>query len=168
MNVPNNRKINSLAVRLIKSSKARSFASVFAVIMTTILVVTVITMGCGIIDASRVTQMRSIGQNADVSFQYLTENEVSSISSNSLVKEYGISKYIASVKEKPWNQETLEIRTSDEKFANMTYSMPIIGRLPQDDDEVAVKSWMLDKLDIPKELGQTFPLTFTVDKNSMI
>lgn len=164
MNVPNNRKINSLAVRLIKSSKARSFASVFAVIMTTILVVTVITMGCGIIDASRVTQMRSIGQNADVSFQYLTENEVSSISSNSLVKEYGISKYIASVKEKPWNQETLEIRTADEKFANMTYSMPIIGRLPQDDDEVAVKSWMLDKLDIPKELGQTFPLTFTVDK----
>lgn len=164
MNVPNNRKINSLAIRLIKSSKARSFASICAVIMTTILVVTVITMGCGIIDSSKITQMRSIGQNADVSFQYLLENEVSSISSNSLVKEYGISKYITSIQETPWNQETLEIRTADEKFANMTYSMPTIGRLPKYDDEVAVKSWMLDKLDIPQELGQTFPLKFTVDK----
>ncbi|MDR0918385.1 MAG: ABC transporter permease, partial [Oscillospiraceae bacterium] len=163
MNVPNKRKINSIAFRLIKTKKSRNIFSVFAVILTSILIMVVLTMSVGLSNASRITKMKSSGQKAEISFQYLTENDKNSVISNSLIKKYGISKYVTSITNEPWEQNTLEIRTADENFADMMYSNPHVGKLPKKENEVAVKSWMLEKLNIPEEIGQTFPLSFEVD-----
>lgn len=160
--VPNKPIINVLSFRLIKTNKARNFFAIAAIVLTSILVMVVLTMGVGLMDASRLTLMKSSGQKAEISFQYLMENEVECIISHPLIKEYGISKYIAATNEGVWNQTTLEIRTADKNFADMLYSTPTIGRLPESENEVAVKSWMLDKLGIKNEIGQVFPLSFTV------
>jgi len=162
MDVPNKRKINTLAFRMIKTMKSRSFFSVVAVMLTGILIMMVLTMGVGMINAGRLTQMKSSGQKAEISFQYLLDDELQSIISNRLVKEYGISRFVGAVNEVPWNENTLEIRTADEKFADMMYSTPKIGRLPKNENEVAVKSWMLEKLGIEKKTGEEFPLSFAI------
>jgi putative ABC transport system permease protein len=163
MNVPNKQKINSIAFRMIKTKKSRNFFSIFAVMLTSILIMPVLTMGSGLVEASRVTQMKSSGQNSEIAFQYLTENDVEKVISNSLIDEYGISKYVTSITDGAWSENTLEIRTADKNFAEMTYSKPSVGKLPENENEVAVKSWMLEKLSIPIKIGETFPLSFSVD-----
>jgi putative ABC transport system permease protein len=131
INVPNKPIINTLAFRQIKTRKARNLFAIAAIVLTSILVMVVLTMGVGLMDAGRLTLMKSSGQKAEISFQYLMEDEVKSIITNPLIKEYGISKYIAATNEGVWNQTTLEIRTADEYFADMLYSTPTIGRLPE-------------------------------------
>lgn len=160
MNVPNKGTINALAFRQIKTGKARNIFAIAAVVLTSVLIMAVLTMGIGLMDASRLTNMKLSGQKAEISFQYLLADEVNTITAHPLIKEYGISRYIATTDEGIWNQTNLEVRTADSNFADMLYSMPTIGRLPESDNEVAVKSWMLDKLGISHEIGQVFPLSF--------
>ena len=71
--VPNNKIIASLAFRQIKSSWAKNIFSVLAVILTTMLIMSVLTIGNTLIKAGRSTQMKNSGQKAEVSFQYLLE-----------------------------------------------------------------------------------------------
>ncbi len=160
--VPNNRVILSLSARHMKRTWVRNIFSIIAVILTTLLIMIVLIIGNIFINAGKSTKMNSIGQKAEVSFQYLVDDEVNAIASNSLVEKYGISRIVAGVREAPWNENPLEIRTTDEVYADMMYSTPTTGRLPKDKNEVAVKSWMLDDLGISCEIGQKFPLKFNV------
>lgn len=160
--IPNNRVILSLSIRHMKRTWIRNIFSVIAVILTTLLIMTVLTVGNTLINAGESTKMNSIGQKAEVSFQYLDENEVTAIASNNLVEKCGISRIVAGVREAPWNETPLEIRTANETYADMMYSTPTVGKLPETKDEIAVKSWMLEDLGIPCETGQLFPLKFDV------
>lgn len=161
--VPNNKIIASLAFRQIKSSWAKNIFSVLAVILTTMLIMSVLTIGNTLIKASKSTQMKNSGQKAEVSFQYLLENEADSIASSSLTERCGISRIVAGVHDAPWENTPLEIRTADETYADMMYSTPTDGRLPEKKNEVAVKSWMLSDMGIPCETGQSFPVSFDVN-----
>lgn len=158
--VPNNKVISSLSIRHLKHTWIRNIFSILAVILTTLLIMTVLTIGNTLMKASRTTKMNTTGQKAEISFQYLLEDEAETVASNRLIEKCGISRIVASVHDAPWNSTPLEIRTADAEYADMMYSSPTIGRLPEKQDEVAVKSWMLNDMGIPCETGQTFPVTF--------
>ncbi len=55
-----------------------------------------------------------------------------------------------------------EIHTADEKFAEFTFSKPTAGRLPEAENEIALTSWILDAMNLPRELGQVVHLDFEV------
>ena len=159
----NGKTIRALAFRQIKAEKSRNIFPTLAIVLTSVLVMTVLSMGAGLTDANRQTLMRASGQKSEISFQYLTANEVESIVSHPLIKEYGLSRYVARTDEM-FARLPAEIRTMDPAFADFTYSTPTIGRLPESENEVAVKSWMLTGLGLSPEIGQTFPLSFMIGK----
>ena len=158
-NVSNKKTINDLAFRQIKADKTRNIFAITAIVLTSVLITTVLTMGISLMDANRQTLMRTNAQRAEISFQYLTENETSLITSHSIISEYGISRIVAMSN---WEDSMLEIRTADTNFAEFSFITPTLGRLPINENEVAVKSWMLDKLGLPHETGQAFPLSFVI------
>ena len=161
--VPNNKTIAFLAVRQLRFSWLKNFFSVMAVALTTMLIMIVMTVGHTFVKSGASAQKKNIGQKADVSFQYLLEDEVEAISSNSHVERVGVSRLVAGVREYPWIDTHLEVRSADEVYADMMYNLPETGSLPQNKDEVAVKAWMLNDLKIPCELGQIFPVSLDVE-----
>ncbi|GHU79563.1 efflux ABC transporter permease [Clostridia bacterium] len=162
INVANKRTIRTLAFRQIKAGKARNFFAIAAIMLTSVLVTAVLSMGAGLMDANRQMLMKSSGQKSEVSVQYLTEDEAERVAAHPLIKEYGLTRFIARADEGVWSLIPVEIKTMDLSYADFTFSTPTTGRLPESENEVAVKSWMLEKLGLPRELGQTFPLSFKI------
>ncbi|MDR1061026.1 MAG: ABC transporter permease [Clostridiales bacterium] len=160
--VANKRTVNALALRQIRAGKARNLFAVAAVALTSALVTAVLAMGAGLMDANRYMMMRSSGQKSEVSFEYLTAGEASAVAAHPLIKEYGLSRFVARAEGGAWDQTPIEIKTMDAAFADFSFSAPTTGKLPEGENEVAVKSWMLDKLGLPREIGQAFPLSFAI------
>ncbi|MDR2486757.1 MAG: ABC transporter permease, partial [Clostridiales Family XIII bacterium] len=146
----------------ILAAKSRSFLTLAAIAMTCILVTSVVAIGYDLMEAFRMAKVRLSGMDAEVSFQYLTEEELALVKGHPLMEEGGVSRYIGQGLGDAWIESPLEIRTTDKSFAKVTFSTPTTGRLPVAEGEVAVKSWMLDALGLPEELGQRFPLSFVV------
>ncbi|MDR1540662.1 MAG: ABC transporter permease [Clostridiales bacterium] len=162
INVANKRIIRTLAFRQIKAGETRNLFAIAAIVLTSVLITAVVTLGFNLMDANMQMMMKQSGQTAEVSFQYLAEDEAARIAAHPLVKEYGISKYIGFASGDEWSQTPLEIRTADAKHAEFTFSTPTAGRLPEAENEVAIKSWMLDALGLPREIGAAFPLSFMI------
>ncbi|MDR2163239.1 MAG: ABC transporter permease [Clostridiales Family XIII bacterium] len=162
MNVPNRKTIFMLALRQIKTGKSRNLFAIAAIVMTSVLVTAVVTMGLGLMDAGRQMMMKTSGDSSEISIQYLTPEEAAAVATHPLVKEYGVSRYVARADEGSLKQAPLEIRTMDANFADFSYNTPTTGRLPKYENEVAVKTWMLDELGLPRKIGQLFPLSFAV------
>ena len=163
LKVPNNKTIFSLALRQLKSSWLKNIFSVAAIILTTMLIMTILTIGNTLMEAGKAAQMKDNGQKSEVSFQCLLKNEADAISSHDMVEKFGASRIVAGVHTAPWDKTPLEIRTADEEYADMTYSLPTVGRLPENKNEIAVKTWMLKDMGLPCEIGQKFPVSFDVD-----
>ena len=160
--VANKKTIQALTLRQIKAGKSRSIFATIAIILTSVLVTAVVAMGVGLMDANKQMMMKMGGDSSEISLQYLTADEMGIAVSHPLIKKCGISRYVAKAGEDSLKNVPLEVCTMDANFAEFSYSIPTTGRLPEYENEVAVKAWMLDELGLPREIWQMFPLSFTV------
>ena len=87
LKVPNNKTIFSLALRQLKSSWLKNIFSVAAIILTTMLIMTILTIGNTLMEAGKAAQMKDTGQKSEVSFQCLLKNEADAISSHDMVEK---------------------------------------------------------------------------------
>lgn len=155
----NNRSaIGKLARRCFTANRSRNFFAFAAVLLTTVLVTAVFTIGISLNDGMKEMLMQTAGRSSQIEFQYLTEEEVQRLAAQPEIAAYGLSTIVGDDSSGIFAQTPCEIRTADPAFAAFSYSTPTTGRLPQADNEVAVKSWMLDAMGLPRELGQTIAL----------
>lgn len=154
--------INRLVRKSIKANKIRNTFAVIAIILTTVLITAVFTIGISLSDGMRLMKINASGRSTEVDFQYLTEKERQLVTAHPLVKEYGLSRLISLINDGVFRENHGEIRTADENFARFTFNMPTTGRLPERENEIALSSWILDAMGLPRELGQTVKLDFEV------
>lgn len=160
----NNRNVVSrLANRSFFANRSRNSFALIAIVLTTILITAVFTIGISLSDGMQQTLIHAYGRSTEVDFQYLTEDEVQRVAAHTLIREYGLSRLITQTSEGVFRQLPCEIHTADEKFAEFTFSMPTTGKLPQAENEIALMSWILDAMGVPRELGQTVHLNFDVN-----
>ena len=159
----NNRTIvRRLSKRSFMANKSRNLFALIAILLTTVLITAVFTIGISLSDGMKQMMIETSGRSTEVAFQYLTENETQRVIAHPLIKEYGLSKLVASTSEGVFRQTPCEIRTADKNYADFSFSTPTTGRLPETGNEIALKAWMLDAMDLPRELGQTVHLDFEV------
>lgn len=155
-----------LSKRSFFANKSRNIFVLTAIVLTTILITAVLTITISLFDGIQQMMIHANGRSTQVDFQCLTESEAERITAHPLIKEYGQSRLIAQSTEGIFQQMPCEIYTADKNFAGFTFSAPTTGRMPEAENEIALTSWILDAMGLPRELGQAIHLDFEVGDKS--
>lgn len=101
---------------------------------------------------------RQAGYNSHLTFRSLTDAEMEQITAHEAVKDWGKSIVIGVAENEELAGRQVEIRYVDENYAVSTFSMPTVGNLPVNENEIALDTITLDKMGLLYELGQKITL----------
>lgn len=155
--------IRKLSKRSFLANRSRNIFALIAVVLTTVLITAVFTIGISLSDGIQQMAIHTYGRSTEVDFQYLTKEEAQHVAEHPLIKEYGISQLIAQTSQGVFRQTPCEIYAADKNFTEFTFSKPTTGKMPEAENEIALMSWILDVMGLPRELGQVVHLDFEVD-----
>lgn len=105
------------------------------------------------------------GYNSHLSSGTLTNEEMEKIAAHESVRDFGKSIVIGIAENEELTGRQVEIRYADENYAASAFSMPAVGSLPVVENEIALDTISLDKMELPYELGQEITLKWRKDLN---
>lgn len=157
------RPIAVLTKRLFKQNKGRDIVAVTAVALTTLLFTTLFVLSLSMSKNLVEMTFRQTGYDAQVSFKSITSEQIEKIASHPDVAEVGESIVVGMGTGTSLAGRQVELRFADESYALHSFALPETGRMPQNKDEIALDTIVLDRLGIPHELGQQVSLEWTAD-----
>lgn len=159
----NNQKIvNKIAMRSFKVNRLRNIFTILAIILTTVLITSVFTMGISLMESFKQSELRVYGHYAHGNFKLLTTEQYEKIKKHPLVKEYGMGIMVSNADNKVFMKKPCEIWYLDKNNAKYRFSTPTTGKLPEKENEIAMETWVLDMLEVPHKLGSTVNLEYKV------
>ncbi|TCO77912.1 ABC transporter permease [Marinisporobacter balticus] len=166
MRFANNNKaiINKLTRKSIQSNKLRNLFAIVAISLTTLLFTSLFTIGMGMIESMEQQTMRQVGGYAHGGFKYLTKEDFNKIKDHPLIKEYGYSIMLNMAENKEFLKHHTEIRYATDQQAKMFFSDPTTGKMPQNENEIATDTKVLDLLGIPHKIGEKLTIEYTIGK----
>ncbi len=161
-----NKKIKSfLSRKTLFANKNRNIIAISAIILTTLLFTSLFTIAISINDGFQQNNFRQAGGFAHGTFKYLTKEQYGQLKDDTLIKEYGVRRFLGMPTDEPFNKSHVEVGYSDANYAHWTYCDPIEGTLPKENtNEAATDTKVLELLGVKPELGTEFTVTFYVDK----
>ncbi|WP_454052697.1 ABC transporter permease [Clostridium sp. Marseille-Q7071] len=159
----NNQKIvNKIAMRSFKANRLRNIFTILAIILTTVLITSVFTMGISLMESFKQSELRMYGHYAHGNFKLLTTEQYEKIKKHPLVKEYGMGIMVSNADNNVFMKKPCEIWYLDKNNAKYRFSTPTIGKLPEKENEIAMETWVLDMLEVPHKLGSTVNLEYKI------
>ena len=155
--------IRTLTNRSFKANRIRNFVAVSAIVLTTVMFTTLFVLSQSIVLNLRDMSFRQAGYNSHLSSGTLTEEEMKKIAAHEAVRDFGISIVMGIAENEELTGRQVEIRYADENYAASAFSMPTVGALPVDENEIALDTITLDKMGLPYELGQEITLKWRKD-----
>ena len=155
--------ISLLNKRLSAQNKGRSIVSVTAIALTTLMFTTLFVLSQSM--SKNIVEMtfRQTGYDAQASFKSITNEQVQKIKAHPDVKEMGESLVVGMGQGDALHGRQVEIRYADESYAEHSFALPDVGRMPKAKDEIALDHITLDRLGIPHELGAPVTLEWIAD-----
>ncbi len=139
--------------RIFRQNKGRNIVAVTAIALTTLMFTTLFVLSRSM-DKNLVEMMfRQTGYDAQVSFKSITPEQIAKIAGRPEVKEVGESVVVGLGKGDALTGRQVEVRFADESYAGHSFSLPETGGMPQQKDEIALDTIVLDRMGIPHELG---------------
>ncbi|MNW25860.1 outer membrane-specific lipoprotein transporter subunit LolC [compost metagenome] len=160
MKVSNRRIISQLAYASFKANKFRNLIAVIAIALTTVLFTTLFTLGIGVGESIQNQTMRQVGGSAHASLKYLTDEQFEAFKDHPLIEKIAYNKIIAGADNPEFLKRKVEIWYSDATGAELGFTTPTTGNMPQQENEIITDTITLDLLGIPHEVGQSVPLTY--------
>ncbi|MCB2338831.1 ABC transporter permease [Clostridium estertheticum] len=160
---PNKRTIRNLSIKSLKANKLRNIFAVMAIALTTILFTSLLTIGISMNKSLQESSMRQVGGSAHGSFKYLTKDEFDHIKTHKLIKNIEYSVSVGFAKNNELSTRQTEVRYATNKEAEFMFDLPTKGRMPQNENEIALDTIVLDKLGVPHEIGRKVTLTYTIN-----
>lgn len=157
--------ITRLAKRSLNKNKTRNRFAILAIILTSVLFTTILTLGQSFKKSHDFEPFRQHGTTAHGVITNVNEEQISKIKNDSLVKSVGTS---ASVVGKLMNKDLGDADVGLMYFDNTALSMKVYdnfkGNMPSRKNEIALPTWVLDKMQLPHKLNQKIHFGyFTVD-----
>lgn len=164
-------KNNNAAVihRLTKSSlhinKKRNFFITMAIVLTTLLIAYVFSIGMSILKSVSMQQIRLMGTTAHASITHITKEQIERLKQLDYVHTVGTGNNVAFIKNTPsMGNMVLTLHYFDtvewKKLRAPAYT-DITGSYPQKDNEIMVPLWVLERLGInDPSIGMEIPLTY--------
>lgn len=161
--IKNSNIINHISIRTLKNSRTRNIIAISAIILTCIMFTTVFSVGLSIIESFQLSTMRQVGTSAHAGFKFITWEQYEKLAADSNVKDISYDIIIGFGENPELNKTYTEIRYTEKKNAEWSFSSPTTGTLPVNRLDIATSTAVLDALGIPHELGETVPLEFTAN-----
>lgn len=164
LKVNNQKTIHLLSKSSFGANRLRNLFAVVAIVLTTVLFTGLFTVAGSLTASMEESTMRQVGGNFHGGFKYLSPDEYDALKTHPSIKDISYSVVLGIGENKELAKRPTEIRyTSDEVNAKGMFSMPTVGRLPQNDDELATDTLVLERLGVTAELGQKVTLTYSVN-----
>ncbi len=164
MNVKNKRCIRNLSIKRLKAVKTRNMIAVFAIALTALLFTSLFTVAMSISEGFQQSNFRMAGGYSHGGFKRLTQEQFDELKTDSLIREWGLRRFVGMPSETPFNKSHVEVGYSDATQAHWMYCDPSEGHLPKEgSNEAATDTHVLELLGVTPELGAEFTMTFEVD-----
>ncbi len=155
--------IHQVADTSFKADKVRNLFAVIAIILTAVLFSGLFTIADSLLGSMEESMMWQVGGSSHGGFKYLTWEQYEVLKKHPSIKEISYTVMFAPAENEELAKRPTEIRyVNDELGAEMFFALPTTGRLPQEEDEIATDTLVLNRLGIPAELGQKVTLDFSV------
>lgn len=161
--VDNKKTIRHVADVSFRADKMRNLFAVIAITLTTVLFSGLFTIAGSLISSIAESTMRQVGTSAHGAFKYLTPEQYETLRKHKDIKEISYSVVLGIAENEALAKRQTEIRyANDGLLAEMNFSMPTTGRLPQGKKELATDTIVLDYLGVPARLGENVTLEYSV------
>lgn len=157
--------IRRLTGRILKSNKKRNFFIITAIALTTLLIVSVFSIGMSLVESVKMNQIRFAGTMAHAAVGHPTASQIEKLNALDYVKVVGTGNNVGFVKNTPeMGKISLTLhyfdKTEWEELRSPAY-LDIEGNYPQKENEIMVSRAVLKRLGIDTPyIGMEIPLTY--------
>ncbi|HBR05061.1 MAG TPA: hypothetical protein DD722_04780 [Lachnospiraceae bacterium] len=163
MNKVNNRKaINNLAYSGMKTKKNKYIVLVLAVILTSLLFSTLFSVGGSMINEMQEATMRQVGATNHAGFKYLTEEEYNQVKNDKKLKSVSYRILVGFGENEEFTKLYSECYYSEDENAKDSFSYPVKGKMPVNENEVVVSDKLLEALGETLDTGKTIKLDLNI------
>lgn len=154
--------IRRLTIKTMKANKLRNIFAIVAIALTTLLFTSIFTIGIGIIESVEQETIHLSGSYAHAAFKQLSQDELNKIKVHPLIKDFGYSIMVSMGENKEFLKHHVVIQYGTDKMAEMNFSYPTTGKMPQKENEIVTSTKVLDLLGIPHEIGKIIKIDYDV------
>ena len=160
--VKNKKVIKHLTLSFMKENRKKNRIILFAIMLTNIMFTSLFSIAASINENSQQSTMRQVGSSSMASVKYLLPEEYEKLAKDEAVLEPSVRILVADAQNEELAKLSTEINYSDDANAKASFCMPTTGRMPKEHLEIATSTQVLDFLGIPRKLGASVPLEFTI------
>ena len=154
----NKKCIFNLAKKNFGKSKTRNIITILAIILTTMLFTSMLTICTGTYQSIQTTMQMQKGSKADGDIRYLTKNEFEQLQENSNIKVSGCRRPIGFASNT--KNHNVEIDYMDQIEQELTFNRPTHGKAPQKANEIATTDKALESLGVTPKVGEKVRIEF--------
>lgn len=147
-----------LAKKELKSRKTRNVIIVLAIVLTTILFTSMMTICLGTYQSVQTTMQMQKGSKADGDVRYLTKEQFYQLSENKDLKTVGCRRPIGFASNSI--NHNIEIDYMDQTEQELTFNVPSHGTAPQKANEIATTDKALESLGVTPKVGEKVEIEF--------
>ena len=163
--------LKKLTKRSLKANKRRNFFLVMAIMLTTLLIGSVFSVGMSLVESVKMEQIRFAGTMAHAAVGHPTTEQIKRLHTLDYVKEVGTGNSVGVV------QNTADMgnisltlhyfdKTEWEELRAPAY-VDIVGNYPEKENEIMVSRGVLERMGIDTpSIGMEIPLTYYTDSES--
>ncbi|WP_058300871.1 ABC transporter permease [Gorillibacterium timonense] len=163
--------IRRLTARSLRTNKRRNFYITMAIALTTLLLASVFSIGMSLRQSIRVQELRLMGTAAHTAVTQPTAAQLEQLRQLPYVKTVGTGNFVGSIKSTPemgdMNLSLYHFDKTEWEELRAPAVTDIVGRYPQNEDEMMIPLWVLKRLGIESPtIGMEIPLTYSIRDGS--
>ena len=159
--------IRRLTSQSLKANKRRNVYVVLAIALTTLLLTSLFSIGIGYIASYEMQQIRLMGTTAHAAVSRPTASQLQMLNSLSYVELVGTGNHVATLNRIPEMKDmTLTLYyygTPQWEEMRAPAFTDIVGSYPDEENEIMMPTWILERLGITPEIGKEINLSYSVE-----
>lgn len=159
--VINGKCLSNVSRKSMLANKKRNVILIIAIVLTTVLLTTLFTVGNSIMKSIETSTTYQVGTRSHAGFKFLTQEEYEELATDTEIYDLSYNIVVGVPQSDELYEDYTEIRYTEPKCAREGYSYPSQGTLPEGYHEIATCTDVLDDYGLPHEIGQTIHLKMT-------
>lgn len=161
--VKNRAVIRRLALRELLSNRRMSAVVIISIMLTCVLFTALTSIGGSLINGAQRETMRQVGGDRMAGLKCVLSEDLDKVIADEAPLDV-VYRIMVGVAVNDGMKISAEFNCAgSDDAARALFSYPETGRLPENTDEIAVSTAVLDDLDIPHELGAAVPIKLDID-----
>lgn len=148
----------TLSQRSFQQNKGRNLVAVLAIVLTTMMFTTLFTLAQSMGRNMTEMYLRQSGTKAHASTKQITDEQIAQLSAHPDIVRFGRSIVLGIANDQRLAGRQVEIRYGSDQYAKDCFAYPVTGKMPEQKNEIALDTLVLERLGVSQELGRTVTL----------